>query len=74
MLAQQDGTPSEIWPKGFPPVMLFEDGFFLAAGCPRKRFGCKETVSRLEPECPQASVFRLYMKSEGMIPYFFSLR
>ena len=61
MLAQQDGTPSEIWPKGFPPVMLFEDGFSLAAGYPRKRFGCRETVSRLEPELPPKRPFSAFI-------------
>ena len=41
---------------------------------PKETLGCGEKLSRLEPERPQGSAFRLYMKSEGMIPYFFSLR
>ncbi|WP_337655020.1 hypothetical protein, partial [Bilophila wadsworthia] len=74
MLSQQDGTPSDIWPKGFPSVMVFEDGFSLSARCPRKRLDAGKSYPGLNRNGPQGSAFRLYMKSEGMIPYFFSLR
>ena len=54
-----------------------------AGRCAGRRFGmCGKAVPRLEPAPPhthshtlsQQHVFIYYMKSEGMIPYFFSLR
>ena len=51
-----------------------------AGRCAGRRFGmCGKAVPRLEPPPPtlsiyQQHVFIYYMKSEGMIPYFFSLR
>ena len=57
--------------KAFPP----------AGRCAGRRFGmCGKAAPRLEPAPPlspfitQHNVSIYYMKSEGMIPYFFSLR